>query len=153
MPYPNFHSARISQPLPQSSAVFATKPIAPGLSMILQRPKNNGSMKTQSYRFSIHQFTAEKAKAWLKSHNISYIAFEPAVSSAKKEALANITKALSDHIIEGRGSGQGIGGERQGDGGTDTCICPKCQEEVAHDRGTPCLEMKCPKCGTPMVGK
>lgn len=51
-----------------------------------------------------------------------------------------------------RGEGQGVGGPRQGDGGTDTCKCPKCGYTTSHQRGTPCAEMKCPKCGSSMGG-
>lgn len=51
------------------------------------------------------------------------------------------------------GEGQGQGNDRQNIGGTDICICPKCKYELKHDRGTPCNEIKCPKCDTPMVGK
>ncbi|HUT62152.1 MAG TPA: hypothetical protein VNA25_30300 [Phycisphaerae bacterium] len=51
------------------------------------------------------------------------------------------------------GEGRGVGGPRQGVGGTDTCICPECKWETKHDRGTPCAEMKCEKCGVAMVGK
>ena len=152
MPYPNEHACRISQPLPQNSGIFARKSIAPGINMILQRPKSGGSMKTQSYRFSKHQFIVEEAKKWLKSHNISYISFEPA-STKKQEGINKIIKGLSDFLIEGRGFGQGMGGDRQGDGGTDTCVCPKCGAEAKHNRGTPCVEMKCLKCGASMVGK
>jgi hypothetical protein len=52
-----------------------------------------------------------------------------------------------------RGEGQGTGGERQEDGGTDICVCPECGAEVIHKRGTPCVERECPKCGATMVGK
>jgi hypothetical protein len=102
MPYPNTHSARISEPLPQGSSVFATKQIAPGISIILQRPKSGGSMHAQSYRFSKHQYTAEEAKAWLKKHDISYISFEPASSGdteTRKDIIERITKELSGAII------------------------------------------------------
>ena len=58
-----------------------------------------------------------------------------------------------DPLEEARGKGMGVSGERQGDGGTDTCICPKCQTEVAHKRGAPCNQINCPKCGASMVGK
>lgn len=51
-----------------------------------------------------------------------------------------------------RGEGQGVGGPRQGDGGTDTCKCPSCGYTASHERGKPCAEMKCPKCGTNMGG-
>lgn len=56
-------------------------------------------------------------------------------------------------LEEQRGQGMGVGSQRQGDGGTDTCKCPKCGHEVSHERGNPCKDTKCPKCGTSMQGK
>ena len=41
---------------------------------------------------------------------------------------------------------------RLGIGGTDTCVCPNCGHQVPHERGIPCNKIKCPKCGTPMIG-
>lgn len=52
-----------------------------------------------------------------------------------------------------RGEGQGTDGPRQGDGGAETCICPKCKHEIKHKRGTPCSEVECPECGAAMAGK
>jgi len=52
-----------------------------------------------------------------------------------------------------RGQGQGVGGVRQGDGGTDYCVCPDCGYKAPHPRGNPCGSIVCPKCGTRMVGK
>lgn len=57
------------------------------------------------------------------------------------------------NLDEARGKGMGVGGPRQGDGGTDTCVCPACNKEVPHTRGTPCNEINCPSCGKPMAGK
>jgi len=38
--------------------------------------------------------------------------------------------------------------------GSDTCVCPKCGNEVPHARrGVPCSSIRCPKCGTPMKGR
>jgi hypothetical protein len=54
---------------------------------------------------------------------------------------------------EQRGQGQGQDGERQGDGGADRCVCPKCGHEEPHEKGTPCAESECPKCGAAMTGK
>lgn len=51
-----------------------------------------------------------------------------------------------------RGQGQGVGGPKQGDGGADKCKCPECGKVVSHNKGTPCNEMECPKCGANMVG-
>lgn len=31
------------------------------------------------------------------------------------------------------------------------CICPKCEERVAHQRGVPCQDERCPKCGAKML--
>ena len=52
----------------------------------------------------------------------------------------------------GGGSGQGGGrggGFRPGPGGM--CLCPACGEKVTHQQGSPCMQMKCPKCGAAMV--
>ncbi len=50
----------------------------------------------------------------------------------------------------GRGMGRGrMGGFGLGPGGE--CVCPKCGFRVPHQRGIPCFQHKCPKCGTPMV--
>ena len=36
-----------------------------------------------------------------------------------------------------------------GEGGY--CICPKCGERIAHQRGSPCQEERCPECGAKML--
>jgi len=64
--------------------------------------------------------------------------------------MANICEELMELA---RGEGQGIGGPRQGDGGSATCKCTKCGFEQPHERGMPCNEIKCPKCGSPMIGQ
>ena len=53
----------------------------------------------------------------------------------------------------GRGSGQGRGRQPNGFGlGPDgECVCPKCEEKTPHQRGVPCYEHKCPKCGALMT--
>ncbi len=47
----------------------------------------------------------------------------------------------------GAGQGRGFGGR----GPDGNCVCPACGEKVPHKRGVPCMEMKCPKCGSNMV--
>ena len=50
------------------------------------------------------------------------------------------------------GQGKGVGKPARKAGGTDTCVCLKCGETIKHERGRPCNEIKCPKCGSPMQG-
>lgn len=52
----------------------------------------------------------------------------------------------------GRGAGRRVGLRGKGLGGSADCVCPKCGEKVAHTRGVPCFNTKCPKCQTPMAG-
>ncbi|MDI3547390.1 MAG: H+/Na+-translocating ferredoxin:NAD+ oxidoreductase subunit [Halanaerobiales bacterium] len=54
------------------------------------------------------------------------------------------------------GQGRGIGSNRNSNSGFGpggSCICPNCGREVAHQRGVPCYELKCPACGSPMTRK
>jgi predicted Fe-Mo cluster-binding NifX family protein len=57
----------------------------------------------------------------------------------------------------GSGGGQGKGRGRMGGplaaGAVGTCLCPKCGHRVAHERGVPCVQKQCPKCGTAMARK
>ena len=50
----------------------------------------------------------------------------------------------------GRGQGQGF--SRVGEGGFENCKCPNCGYEEPHRRQVPCNSMKCPRCGTFMIG-
>lgn len=69
----------------------------------------------------------------------------------KEEAIAiNFSFPFSDEYE--RGKGRGKGGPRQGDGGAKYCKCPKCGHTIDHERGKPCQEISCPKCGTKMEG-
>lgn len=75
----------------------------------------------------------------------------PEVDEAAKrvvDALAGIPARM----MQERGQGKGVGGPPQGDGGADQCICPECGATAAHEKGTPCNETKCPKCGAAMQG-
>jgi len=55
----------------------------------------------------------------------------------------------------GQGGGMGQGRGRKGGpmagGAIGTCACPKCGEQLAHERGVPCVQRQCPKCGTSLI--
>ncbi|MFH1075625.1 MAG: NifB/NifX family molybdenum-iron cluster-binding protein [Pseudomonadota bacterium] len=60
----------------------------------------------------------------------------------------------------GGGMGQGRGGGGQGRGRMGgpfaagpggNCVCPQCGHKELHKRGIPCVESKCPKCGSTMT--
>ncbi len=57
----------------------------------------------------------------------------------------------------GMGAGRGQGGGRGRLGGpaaggpVGNCVCPQCNETVAHERGVPCSERQCPRCGAALV--
>jgi len=55
----------------------------------------------------------------------------------------------------GQGTGAGIGGRGRmggrGLGPDGECLCPQCGARAPHQRGIPCIEQKCPNCGTAMT--
>lgn len=40
---------------------------------------------------------------------------------------------------------------RFGGGDTSSCLCPGCGHVEPHERGIPCVQQQCPKCGTAMT--
>jgi len=114
MPLPNFHSARVQSPGRFKEGSIRTKEIAPGITLLVGRPKGKKTTEPQAYRFDAKKFTAAQAKAWLKEHKISVQSFEP----AKAAALLSRTSALElersrsyrkDTLRPGRFTAQGGG--------------------------------------------
>ena len=59
---------------------------------------------------------------------------------------------------QGQGRGQRRGGRGKGlmggplaGGAVGTCLCPQCGHREPHERGVPCVQKQCPKCGTALV--
>ena len=57
---------------------------------------------------------------------------------------------------EGKGNGLGLGGGKgRNNGGSfglgGFCICVKCGEKVAHQRGIKCTTLKCPVCNHTLI--
>ncbi len=68
-----------------------------------------------------------------------------------------LRKDIKNEAEMARGKGRGVGGDPQGDRGAKFCVCPECgyfQEHLTEGGGlsTPCVEIKCPKCGNMMKG-
>jgi predicted DNA-binding protein (UPF0251 family) len=117
-------------------------------------------------------FDQEKAA---KKMNISQPTFHRLITSARKKIADAIVKGKAIKIEGGvyrmvgfgrtaggrgtaagggrgmgRGGGRGrMGGFALGPGGE--CVCASCGHTVSHQRGVPCYQMKCPKCGSPMT--
>ncbi len=58
--------------------------------------------------------------------------------------------------MNGQGRGQGGGGRGRQPGGRGMgpggdCVCPNCGHKAAHQRGIPCNQRECPKCGAKMT--
>ncbi|OPZ36034.1 MAG: hypothetical protein BWY96_02458 [Spirochaetes bacterium ADurb.BinA120] len=57
----------------------------------------------------------------------------------------------------GKGGGQGHGTGGGGIGGGNAagpggeCVCPDCGATAPHERGIPCTQKQCPRCGSPMT--
>ncbi|HSL18720.1 MAG TPA: hypothetical protein VLB51_12510 [Methylomirabilota bacterium] len=53
----------------------------------------------------------------------------------------------------GMGGGRGGGGRGQGGGlgSGGVCLCPKCGHRAPHLPGNPCLDQRCPECGSALV--
>ena len=63
--------------------------------------------------------------------------------------------------VSGQRRGQGKGQRKEqggagrmgakGVGPAGNCLCSKCGTAAPHEKGIPCTQMKCPKCGEPMT--
>jgi len=55
----------------------------------------------------------------------------------------------------GNGQGRGQSGGRMGGtraaGVGGHCFCTKCGYRELHERGIPCMQKKCPQCGTTLI--
>lgn len=53
----------------------------------------------------------------------------------------------------GRAQGRGLGrmGGPKAAGPAGFCVCPQCGQRSPHERGIPCVEQKCPKCGVALT--
>jgi predicted Fe-Mo cluster-binding NifX family protein len=67
----------------------------------------------------------------------------------KEEHLMNGSKRGG--MGQGGGQGRGRMGGPLAGGAVGTCLCPKCGHREPHERGVPCVQKQCPKCGTALT--
>jgi predicted DNA-binding protein (UPF0251 family) len=80
--------------------------------------------------------------------NVSRQTFGRIITSAHKKVAEALVMGKSI-LIEG---GEIVPSEEsRGMRAGGHCICPKCDERIVHQRGVPCQEEKCPKCGQRMM--
>jgi predicted Fe-Mo cluster-binding NifX family protein len=107
-------------------------------------------------------------QAWLKGSLNGNAFTMPGCSRHMRRHFAGFGNMYQEErIMNGRGQGgrragggrgQGRGGQGRGRmggplgaGAIGTCLCPKCGQRLAHERGVPCVQRQCPKCGTAMI--
>lgn len=102
-----------------------------------------------------------------KKMNISQPTFNRLLRTARKKISEALVEGKAIKIeggsykmvqqnrqFSGRGMGRGAGRGRMGRfaaGPGGVCRCPGCGHEEPHSRGTPCYQVKCPKCGANMT--
>jgi predicted Fe-Mo cluster-binding NifX family protein len=111
---------------------------------------------------------SEVIQAWLSGNLESDTFVMPGCSGrgrGRRRGMRGINK--EEYPMNGRkrggmgpggGQGQGQAGQGRGrmggslaGGAVGTCLCPKCGHREPHERGVPCVQKKCPKCGTAMT--
>ena len=108
MPYPNEHSARLKEPSSFSPKTFrrvndgtiygkikVPQTVAVIWGKLKGKDKPSDNPVPQALRFPTKNWTAEKAKKWLKDNNVKYIRFEPASDEKDKD---NSSEAVAVNV-------------------------------------------------------
>jgi uncharacterized protein len=112
-------------------------------------------------------FKGLNQKKAAKKMKISRATFQRVLSKARLKTAQALSEGRAIKIKGGefimnprglgRGAGRGRGRGRMGGpfaaGPAGKCVCtnPDCKNEASHQAGVPCYQLKCSKCGSPMV--
>ena len=136
-----------------SSVVSVQQAALEKLLQVIQKPYTS----TAQLPAAVRRLPKHGQEIYLAAFNAAYKEYddEGKAHATAWAAVKNKYERRADGkwVAKARGEGQGAGGPRQGDGGTDTCVCPECGHEQEHERGTPCTKTACADCGELMVGK
>lgn len=95
-----------------------------------------------------------------KKMNISQPTFNRLIKSARKKIASSLVKGKAIRISGGHykmvqkpgiGKGRGLGHGAGFGGPASKCVCIKCDYKIQKQRGVPCADLVCPKCGAPMI--
>lgn len=104
MPYPSEHAARLKDPANYDSfRRYHPEGFPEGVDAILglKGEGDDASSEIQAVRFDVRKFTANEAKAWLKSHEFESSLFEEATTQKKTSSIRFTFKALTDDVQTG----------------------------------------------------
>jgi predicted Fe-Mo cluster-binding NifX family protein len=106
-------------------------------------------------------------QAWLRGNRLLETFAMPGCRSGGRRRFRRMREPDPEgNDMAGRGRGlkagsrhrQGRGGQRPGRmdgaaaaGPSGYCVCPQCGRQLPHQRGTPCVERRCPNCRTAMT--
>jgi hypothetical protein len=109
MPFLNYHAARLQEPSKYDPDTYRTthgtdnlygNKVPASINVIWGKFKGKAGpddpVIPQTLRFDASVWTAKKAKAWLKDHDIHNISFEEATEDVKKMSDADLMESLAD---------------------------------------------------------
>ena len=94
------------------------------------------------------EFDKQWYRCW-ECNNVFHVPHDQSLicTYCKSENIEHLNESVKQWR---RGRGWGKSQARAQDG---TCLCPECGAEVEHNRGVPCTDHYCPRCGQQMIRK